>query len=173
MKENWESDAPQGWLARDHDDWCTSHQMIKGLAKVRRSRLHFHPPFLTLTLFSSGPTQRSYLAIVRRLSGSTRWHRNRTHSGWRSPTCSLLTLSIACGVSDPHIGMSLSVVLRSTSNGCHILPLRPSRCVCSRETSQKSPRLQVVLSDFQKRLDDQSSRLTRYRLPAIGALFSA
>jgi len=33
VKENWESDAPQGWLARDHDDWCTSHQMIKGLAK--------------------------------------------------------------------------------------------------------------------------------------------
>jgi hypothetical protein len=39
VKENWESDAPQGWLARDHDDWCTSHQMIKGLAKVRLSRL--------------------------------------------------------------------------------------------------------------------------------------
>jgi hypothetical protein len=37
VKENYESDAPQGWLARDHDDWCTSHQMIKGLAKVSLS----------------------------------------------------------------------------------------------------------------------------------------
>lgn len=49
VKENWESDAPQGWLARDHDDWCTSHQMIKGLAKVRptTSRPSFgRPPSL-------------------------------------------------------------------------------------------------------------------------------
>lgn len=32
--ENWESDHPQGWLARDHDDWVMSHQMIKGLQTV-------------------------------------------------------------------------------------------------------------------------------------------
>ena len=52
VKENWESDAPQGWLARDHDDWCTSHQMIKGLAKVRmRSRLRFGHECLILTMF--------------------------------------------------------------------------------------------------------------------------
>ena len=34
VKENFENDVPQGWLARDHDDWCRSHQMIKGLLKV-------------------------------------------------------------------------------------------------------------------------------------------
>lgn len=34
VRENYEADAPQGWLARDHDDWCASHQMIKALAKV-------------------------------------------------------------------------------------------------------------------------------------------
>lgn len=33
--ENWESDVPQGWLARDHDDWVESHQMIKALQKVK------------------------------------------------------------------------------------------------------------------------------------------
>ncbi|KAK5163807.1 uncharacterized protein LTR77_010481 [Saxophila tyrrhenica] len=33
VKENYESDVPQGWLARDHDDWVQSNQMIKGLAK--------------------------------------------------------------------------------------------------------------------------------------------
>ncbi|KAK3699119.1 hypothetical protein LTR37_016593 [Vermiconidia calcicola] len=34
VKENYESDIPQGWLARDHDDWVASNQMIKSLAKV-------------------------------------------------------------------------------------------------------------------------------------------
>lgn len=33
--ENWESSIPQGWLARDHDDWVESDQMIKALQKVR------------------------------------------------------------------------------------------------------------------------------------------
>lgn len=33
--QNYEADAPQGWLARDHDDWIRSHQMIKALQKVR------------------------------------------------------------------------------------------------------------------------------------------
>lgn len=37
VKENYENDEPQGWLARDHDDWCASHQMVKALAKVSRS----------------------------------------------------------------------------------------------------------------------------------------
>ena len=35
VKENYEADVPQGWLARDHDDWVRSNIMIKGLAKVR------------------------------------------------------------------------------------------------------------------------------------------
>ena len=34
VKENFEADVPQGWLARDHDDWVRSHQMIKALQKV-------------------------------------------------------------------------------------------------------------------------------------------
>lgn len=38
--ENWESGIPQGWLARDHDDWVESDQMIKALQKVRV------PPYL-------------------------------------------------------------------------------------------------------------------------------
>jgi hypothetical protein len=33
VKENFEKDVPQGWLARDHDAWVKSHQMIKGLKK--------------------------------------------------------------------------------------------------------------------------------------------
>ena len=35
VKANYEDDVPQGWLARDHDDWVASHQKIKALAKVR------------------------------------------------------------------------------------------------------------------------------------------
>ncbi|KAF2468116.1 Metallo-hydrolase/oxidoreductase [Lindgomyces ingoldianus] len=33
VKENYEDDVPQGWLARDHDAWVRSHQMIKSLAR--------------------------------------------------------------------------------------------------------------------------------------------
>lgn len=33
VKENFENDVPQGWLARDHDAWVRSHQMIKGLRR--------------------------------------------------------------------------------------------------------------------------------------------
>lgn len=40
VRENWESGIPQGWLARDHDDWVESDQMIKALQKVRV------PPYL-------------------------------------------------------------------------------------------------------------------------------
>jgi glyoxylase-like metal-dependent hydrolase (beta-lactamase superfamily II) len=32
VRENWRDDVPHGWLARDHDAWIRSHQMIKGLA---------------------------------------------------------------------------------------------------------------------------------------------
>jgi glyoxylase-like metal-dependent hydrolase (beta-lactamase superfamily II) len=31
--ENYKGGVPQGWLARDHDAWIRSHQMIKGLAR--------------------------------------------------------------------------------------------------------------------------------------------
>lgn len=33
VKENFEDDMPQGWLARDHAAWVKSHQMIKGLKR--------------------------------------------------------------------------------------------------------------------------------------------
>jgi glyoxylase-like metal-dependent hydrolase (beta-lactamase superfamily II) len=33
VRENFEDDVPQGWLARDHDAWVRSHQMIKGLKR--------------------------------------------------------------------------------------------------------------------------------------------
>jgi hypothetical protein len=33
VKENFEDDVPQGWLARDHAAWVRSHQMIKSLKK--------------------------------------------------------------------------------------------------------------------------------------------
>jgi glyoxylase-like metal-dependent hydrolase (beta-lactamase superfamily II) len=33
VKENYQDAVPQGWLARDHDGWIRSHQMIKSLAR--------------------------------------------------------------------------------------------------------------------------------------------
>lgn len=39
VRENWESSVPQGWLARDHDAWVRSHQMIKMLAKRTRAKM--------------------------------------------------------------------------------------------------------------------------------------
>jgi glyoxylase-like metal-dependent hydrolase (beta-lactamase superfamily II) len=33
VKENFQDNVPQGWLARDHDAWVRSHQMIKGLKR--------------------------------------------------------------------------------------------------------------------------------------------
>ena len=33
VRENFEDDVPQGWLARDHAAWVRSHQMIKGLKR--------------------------------------------------------------------------------------------------------------------------------------------
>ena len=33
VRENYEDNQPQGWLARDHDEWVRSHQMIKTLAR--------------------------------------------------------------------------------------------------------------------------------------------
>jgi hypothetical protein len=31
--------VPQGWLARDHDAWVKSHQMIKALAKRTKAKV--------------------------------------------------------------------------------------------------------------------------------------
>ena len=52
VKANYEQDVPQGWLARDHDDWCRSHQMVKMLVKNIGAKIVFghdeevrdHPP---------------------------------------------------------------------------------------------------------------------------------
>ncbi|KAF2436395.1 Metallo-hydrolase/oxidoreductase [Tothia fuscella] len=33
VQGKWEDSVPQGWLARDHDDWVRSHQMIRMLQK--------------------------------------------------------------------------------------------------------------------------------------------
>lgn len=39
VRENWEADVPQGWLARDHDAWVKSHQMIRLLARRTGARV--------------------------------------------------------------------------------------------------------------------------------------
>jgi len=39
IRENFEDDHPQGWLARDHDDWVKSHQMIKMLARRTEAKI--------------------------------------------------------------------------------------------------------------------------------------
>jgi glyoxylase-like metal-dependent hydrolase (beta-lactamase superfamily II) len=39
VKENWKEDVPQGWLARDHDAWVRSHQMIKSLARRTKGKV--------------------------------------------------------------------------------------------------------------------------------------
>ncbi|KAK7731418.1 hypothetical protein SLS57_001357 [Botryosphaeria dothidea] len=39
--ENFEANHPQGWLARDHDDWVRSHQMIRMLQKRTSAKMVF------------------------------------------------------------------------------------------------------------------------------------
>jgi len=39
VHENWEDSVPQGWLARDHNDWVRSHQMIKMLQKRTNAKM--------------------------------------------------------------------------------------------------------------------------------------
>ncbi len=39
VKENYEDSQPQGWLARDHDDWVRSHQMIKSLQRRTEAKV--------------------------------------------------------------------------------------------------------------------------------------
>lgn len=41
VHENYEASHPQGWLARDHDDWVRSNQMIHMLAKRTNAKLVF------------------------------------------------------------------------------------------------------------------------------------
>ncbi|EKG11657.1 Beta-lactamase-like protein [Macrophomina phaseolina MS6] len=39
VRENYEASHPQGWLARDHDDWVRSHQMVRMLQRRTGARL--------------------------------------------------------------------------------------------------------------------------------------
>ena len=39
VRENWESSVPQGWLARDHDDWVRSHQKLRMLQKRTHAKM--------------------------------------------------------------------------------------------------------------------------------------
>jgi glyoxylase-like metal-dependent hydrolase (beta-lactamase superfamily II) len=41
VRENFEDNVPQGWLARDHDGWVRSHQMIKLLKKRTNAKIVF------------------------------------------------------------------------------------------------------------------------------------
>ena len=53
VKENYQDDVPQGWLARDHESWCRSHQMIKSLAKRTKGKVvlgHCHDTIKDLGL---------------------------------------------------------------------------------------------------------------------------
>ena len=41
VQANYEQDVPQGWLARDHDDWVRTHQMVKSIVKMTGAKLVF------------------------------------------------------------------------------------------------------------------------------------
>lgn len=41
VHENYYQSVPQGWLARDHDDWVRSNQMIHALARRTNAKLVF------------------------------------------------------------------------------------------------------------------------------------
>jgi len=41
VSENYDDSTPQGWLARDHEDWHKSHRMIKGLKKMTGGKIVF------------------------------------------------------------------------------------------------------------------------------------
>lgn len=41
VRQNYEDEVPQGWLARDHDDWVRTHQMVKSIVKNTGAKLVF------------------------------------------------------------------------------------------------------------------------------------
>lgn len=41
VKENYTLLVPQGWLARDHEDWVRSHQMVRTVARWTDVKLVF------------------------------------------------------------------------------------------------------------------------------------
>jgi glyoxylase-like metal-dependent hydrolase (beta-lactamase superfamily II) len=55
VKENYWDSTPQGWLARDHDGWVRSHQMVKSLVKQTKGNLVFGHCLETLGLYKTVP----------------------------------------------------------------------------------------------------------------------
>ncbi|KAI4123732.1 MAG: hypothetical protein LQ347_006039, partial [Umbilicaria vellea] len=55
VHENYESSHPQGWLARDHDDWVRSNQMIHRLAKRTNAKMVFGHDKECLESFEKAP----------------------------------------------------------------------------------------------------------------------
>ncbi len=55
VHENYHQSAPQGWLARDHDDWIRSNQMIHMLAKRTNAKLVFGHDRETLFSYKLAP----------------------------------------------------------------------------------------------------------------------
>jgi len=53
--ENYEANLPQGWLARDHDDWFRSHQMIRSLVKRTNANIIFGHCKKTLSKYNLAP----------------------------------------------------------------------------------------------------------------------
>ncbi|CAG8157825.1 unnamed protein product [Penicillium olsonii] len=55
VEENYHASHPQGWLARDHDDWVRSHQMIKALVKRTGAKLVFGHCSSTFVNYEQAP----------------------------------------------------------------------------------------------------------------------
>ena len=55
VKENYESSAPQGWLARDHHDWVHSNQMIHSLQKITKAKMVFGHDLETFHSYNVAP----------------------------------------------------------------------------------------------------------------------
>ncbi|GIZ41653.1 hypothetical protein CKM354_000495200 [Cercospora kikuchii] len=55
VHENYHSSVPQGWLARDHDDWVRSDQMIKALQKRTNANMVFGHCGATLSKYKLAP----------------------------------------------------------------------------------------------------------------------
>ena len=55
VHENYDDNHPQGWLARDHDDWVRSNQMIHMLAKRTNAKVVFAHCADTLANYQTAP----------------------------------------------------------------------------------------------------------------------
>ncbi|KIW06005.1 uncharacterized protein PV09_03186 [Verruconis gallopava] len=55
VHENWEDNVPQGWLARDHDDWVRSHQKMRMLQKRTGAKMILGHCAQTFHKYESAP----------------------------------------------------------------------------------------------------------------------